>query len=63
MTGRDVATSSRRPVGKWPAVGGKLNEVCQCEAVCLDAFTQTHVTNNKASTAYPDIDGPYTTCP
>jgi hypothetical protein len=32
-------------------------------SVCLDAFTQAHVKSNRASTAYPDIDGSYTTCP
>jgi hypothetical protein len=32
-------------------------------AVCLDAFTQSNVKKNHASTSYPDIDGAYTTCP
>jgi hypothetical protein len=32
-------------------------------AVCLDAFTQSHVPKNHASTSYKDIDGTYTTCP
>ena len=31
-------------------------------SVCLDAFTLVHVANNTASTAYPDIYGPYTLC-
>jgi hypothetical protein len=31
-------------------------------AVCLDAFTQSNVKKNHASTNYPDIDGAYTTC-
>jgi hypothetical protein len=30
--------------------------------VCLDAFTLAHVINNTASTAYPNIFGPYTVC-
>jgi hypothetical protein len=32
-------------------------------SVCLDAFTQANVAHNSASTAYPDIDGSYTTSP
>jgi hypothetical protein len=32
-------------------------------AVCLDAFTQSHVQKNHASTSNPDIYGTYTTCP
>jgi hypothetical protein len=32
-------------------------------AVCLDAFTQSNVQKNHASTSYRDIDGAYTTCP
>jgi hypothetical protein len=31
--------------------------------VSLDAFTQSHVSGNQASTAYPDIDGSYATGP
>jgi hypothetical protein len=31
-------------------------------AVCLDAFTQSHVQKNHASTSYPNIYGAYTTC-
>jgi hypothetical protein len=30
-------------------------------SVSLDAFTQAHIVNNTASTAYPNIDGSYTT--
>jgi hypothetical protein len=30
--------------------------------VCLDAFTQAHVTNNNASTSDPDIVGPWMLC-
>jgi hypothetical protein len=30
--------------------------------VCLDAFTHAHVIHNTASTAYPNIDGPYKLC-
>jgi hypothetical protein len=32
-------------------------------AVCLDAFTQSHVKSSHASTSDPDIYGTYTTCP
>ena len=32
-------------------------------AVCLDAFTQSHVKKNHASISDPQIDGAYTTCP
>jgi hypothetical protein len=32
-------------------------------AVCLDAFTQSHVKSNHASTSDPGIYGTYTTCP
>jgi hypothetical protein len=31
-------------------------------SVCLDAFTQAHVTNNTTSTSYPNIDGPWQPC-
>ena len=32
-------------------------------SVCLDAFTLAHVSNNRASTSYPDIFGPHTIGP
>jgi hypothetical protein len=31
--------------------------------VCLDAFTQAHVTGNHASTSDDDLFGDFTTCP
>ncbi len=50
--------------GKAPGLGeGGGLYIDPRAAVCLDAFTQANVTHNKASTAYPNIDGSYTTCP
>ena len=40
--------------------GGIYNENA---IVYLDAFTVSHIKNNKASTNYPDIAGPYTLLP
>jgi hypothetical protein len=44
------------------SVGGGLY-IDAAAAACLDAFTQSHLKSNHASTSYPDIYGTYTTCP
>ena len=45
-----------------PGKGGGLH-IDTTAAVCLDAFTQSNVKKNHASTSDPNIHGTYTTCP
>jgi hypothetical protein len=58
----------RRAVFKGPdgspgnGAGGGLY-IDAAAAVCLDFFTHKNVSNNTASTSYPNIDGAFTICP
>jgi hypothetical protein len=54
-------------VGGYPAGQVGLGEggglaIDPAAVVCLDAFTQAHVTNNTASTRDPNIHGPWKPC-
>ena len=65
-----VSLTGRPPIGRTPlgcqdggsdgwGIGGGLY-IADGSLVYLDAYTVAHVTNNKASTAAPNIDGWYT---
>jgi hypothetical protein len=61
--GRGGNGASGRPSGS-PGLGkGGGLYIDPAALVSLDAFTQSHVSRNQASTAYADIDGSYSTGP
>jgi hypothetical protein len=59
---RNTANGGRGLSGNGVGQGGGLC-IGWAASVCLDAFTQTNVNHNSASTSDPDIAGSYTTCP